>query len=172
MISLSSTISLKLRRLSGVKLALPILVSGLFAAGCATMKEEAKPGTMDFFTEEVKPILEMNCLKCHNGKVLPGRMDLTSKKGAFSLKPGGGYYLVPGKPEKSMLLEAASRSGSHRLAMPPVYLSLTPEQIESLRQWIAAGALWPDGRAGQLKEVFNKENPSRPEEAINDVLKP
>ena len=32
-----------------------------------------------YFLTEVKPVLERNCLRCHNGTALPGKLDLRSR---------------------------------------------------------------------------------------------
>jgi hypothetical protein len=144
----------------------------LVLVGCQTKPltvTDPEPRTAAFFAQEVKPILELNCLKCHNAKVMPGSLNLSSKATAMAALPGRRPAIVPDRPSQSLLLEAVSRSGAHAKAMPPIYLSLTPEQIESLRAWIAAGALWPEGRAGALKARYNPENPYTPSEAINDV---
>ena len=52
-----------------------------------------------------------------------------------------GPVVVPGKPEKSPLLQAVLRTGD--VVMPPKERNrLAPAEIATLRAWITAGALW------------------------------
>jgi hypothetical protein len=106
-----------------------------------------------FFVTEVKPILERNCLRCHNVAALPGKLDLRSRD---RVAP---RFIQPGSPDGSLLVTAVSRKGTHPLLMPQLPLSLTDDQIGVLREWIADGAAWPSGLEGRLKAVKNPENP-------------
>ncbi len=51
-----------------------------------------------------------------------------------------GAAIVPGKPEESPLYRAVKRDGE--LKMPPGKVALPAEEVEALRDWIAAGAPW------------------------------
>lgn len=106
-----------------------------------------------FFVTEVKPLLERNCLRCHNGTAIPGKLDLRSKN---KVKDG---YIRPGRPGESLLVTAVSRKGTHPLLMPQLPVSLTDDQIGVLREWIEDGAVWPSGPEGTLRAVRNPENP-------------
>lgn len=67
-----------------------------------------------FFQREVRPILEMNCLPCHNGVVLPGRLDLTTRQKALASRLHGRPFIVPGRPDDSLLVTAVSARGPTR----------------------------------------------------------
>lgn len=110
-----------------------------------------------FFQTEVRPLLEMNCLPCHNGTSLPGRLDLTSREKALAGRAHGRAYLVPGRPDDSLLLTAIARPGTHPKLMPQRDLSLTEEDIGTLHEWIESGAAWPDGPTGTLRPRPNPE---------------
>lgn len=110
-----------------------------------------------FFQHEVRPILEMNCLPCHNGVVLPGRLDLTTRQKALAGGLRGRAFIVPGRPDDSLLVTAVSRHGTHPKLMPRRDLSLTEEDIGTLREWITDGAIWPEGRGGLLSAKPNPE---------------
>lgn len=116
--------------------------------GAAALTEKEQ-----FFVTEVKPMLQRNCLRCHNGATMPGRLDLRNR-GTVAPR-----FIHPGKPDKSLLITAISRNGTHPLLMPKLTLSLTDDQIGVLREWIEDGAVWPRGPEGQLKAVHNPENP-------------
>ena len=87
-------------------------------------------------------LLSENCLQCHG-------QDATKREGRLRLDARGnatrdrdGYAaIVPGQPDKSeVILRITSKDPEE--VMPPreSHKSLTPAQIELLRQWIAEGA--------------------------------
>lgn len=103
-------------------------------------KSELKRSQEDLrFVDHVKPILEGRCLYCHDGKEMPGKFSLATKEEAFA-----GGRIVPGEAEKSLLYVALT-SGNHATAMPAVGMAPPPEEIDVLRRWINAGAVWPEG---------------------------
>jgi hypothetical protein len=106
-----------------------------------------------FFVAEVKPILQRNCLRCHDGTVLPGKLDLRNRELVDS------QFIRPGHPDASLLVTAVSRKGTHPMLMPQLPLSLTDDQIGVLREWITDGAVWPSGPEGTLRTVKNPESP-------------
>lgn len=114
----------------------------------------------DYFEREVRPILELNCLPCHDGRVLPGRLDLTTRERALAGRLRGRAFLSPGRPDDSLILTAISRQGTHPKLMPQRDLSLTEEDIGTLREWIADGAYWPAGPSGTLRARKNPEIPT------------
>ncbi|MBP9226121.1 MAG: hypothetical protein KBF76_19805 [Verrucomicrobiales bacterium] len=93
-------------------------------------------GESVFFENTVAPILEKHCAKCHNPEKIKGELNLTSVPGI--LKGGEqGPVFAAGSPEKSHLYELVSRG-----EMPKEGEKLSPEQIETIRVWIAGGALF------------------------------
>src|SRR5262249_52364057 len=85
-------------------------------------------------------VLEQNCSGCHANANPMGGLDLRTRE---SLLRGGhrGAALVPGDSAKSLIFQAVQGSGA--LKMPPGK-KLSADAVESLRQWIDAGALWED----------------------------
>ena len=125
------------------------------AASAAPLTEKER-----FFVAEVRPVLERQCLRCHNGTTLPGKFNLSSGETALEGRLRGQRYITPGHPEQSLMITAVSHKGTHRPLMPNlVPLTLTEDSIGVLREWIEDGAVWPTGSAGQLKAVANPENP-------------
>ena len=61
--------------------------------------------------------------------------------GAVERCGGRGAAIVPGDPDKSMLLRAV-RHADNKLKMPPMKM-LAEEEIAHLTQWIRDGAVWP-----------------------------
>lgn len=110
---------------------------------------EARSGQVQF-SQHVKPILEAKCVACHNHQALPGKVDLSNRDAA--LRSGGlGLWIVPGKPDQSLILNKVCAGFDHSKAMPPVGQQITAEELAVLRKWITEGADWPSGRAGTLR---------------------
>ncbi|MGH7221634.1 MAG: DUF1549 domain-containing protein, partial [Gemmataceae bacterium] len=101
-------------------------------AGCTAVKA-AEPATS--FIRDIAPLLKAHCLKCHSGARAKGELDLTSRD---RLLAGGdsGSVLTPGKAAESLLFEHVRDK-----KMPP-RKPLSAAQIELLRRWIDAGAVW------------------------------
>ena len=89
----------------------------------------------DFFEASVRPVLAANCYDCHaDGQM--GGLRLDSRE---ALLKGGrsGPALVPGDPDKSLLIQAV-RHTSEKLKMPKGG-RLKPGEIEALAEWVRAG---------------------------------
>ena len=94
----------------------------------------------DFFETRVRPLLAEKCYPCHTASEM-GNLRLDSKE---RLLKGGksGPAVVPGDPEKSLLVQAIT--GRHeRLKMPPTE-PLKEAEISVLTEWVREGAFWPE----------------------------
>jgi mono/diheme cytochrome c family protein len=92
------------------------------------------------FTERVAPVLRQRCLSCHGARKRGG-LDLTTRAGL--LKGGdGGPVVAPGSAAKSRLIQMVSGPDAK---MPKQGPKLTAAQVAALREWVEAGAPWPDG---------------------------
>jgi uncharacterized membrane protein len=102
-------------------------------------------GTIDF-ARHVKPVLEAKCVVCHNRQTLPF---FSMENGTLAFKAGAaGPRIVPGHPEKSSLVHNAT--GAHSKTMPPVGERMTADEKRIITAWVAQGAQWPQGKAGEL----------------------
>lgn len=92
-----------------------------------------------YFLEKVAPIFERHCLHCHHDDSAKAGFSLEN---ASSAAAGGdsGPAWVAGNPNQSELLQLVS---GEKPAMPKNSPALRPDQVETLKQWIAAGAVWP-----------------------------
>ncbi|MCW3095408.1 MAG: Planctomycete cytochrome [Chthonomonadaceae bacterium] len=111
-----------------------------------------KTGT-DFFEKNIRPLLAARCYSCHNASagVTRGGLALDTKEG-WSIGGNHGAAIVPGKPDKSLLLKAVSYTDSN-LQMPPGK-QLSADQIALLKTWIENGAddpRMPTGPGGKPK---------------------
>lgn len=104
-------------------------------AGAEPAKGAATAGAALNFEDDVVPILEARCFKCHGAESRKAGLDLRRR---FTLVQGGdsGAAIVPGKPDESPLIEMIEKK-----EMPPKEEDpLDARQIELLRRWVAAGA--------------------------------
>jgi hypothetical protein len=94
------------------------------------------------FTRDVQPIFAQSCYSCHGAKAQLGGLRLDAKTTALA---GGqsGKAIVAGKSADSLLLQRILGSGE-QARMPMGGKPLPPDKIAIIRQWIDAGAEWPD----------------------------
>ena len=144
-----------------IVLAVAASVIFTYTISCVAPRQQSPSAdASSVFTAEVKPILERNCLRCHNGVSRARALDLRNRALAFSSRqPDGRPFIVPGYPDRSLFVTAVSRLGTHPKMMPQQPLSLSDMEIGLLRDWISAGAWWPAGTKGELHAQPNPENP-------------
>jgi uncharacterized protein DUF1549/uncharacterized protein DUF1553/cytochrome c len=92
----------------------------------------------DFFETKVRPILATECFSCHSESQLGG-LRLDSRE-AMILGGKSGPAIVPGDPDKSLLVNAIRQTGALKM---PKGGKLAADQIEAIAQWIRTGAVWP-----------------------------
>lgn len=108
----------------------------------------ADPGTAAFYTEQVRPILQQNCGKCHLTVNHKGGLSLETK--ASTMKGGrDGAVIVPGDPSKSLLVRLIRHEGpaDDPMPMPPKSPKISDGDIATITQWVKAGAVMPDAPA-------------------------
>ena len=103
------------------------------------------------FTNDVQPILDAQCVRCHDqaaeGEAVSG-LSLTSYA---DLMQGTRYgkVVVPGSPESSALYLTVAQETSPEIQMPPHHedklamgsgAALTEKKVETIRLWIEQGA--------------------------------
>jgi hypothetical protein len=107
------------------------------------------------FTLRVLPLLKVKCFGCHGGDPEDVRGDYNMLTRAAMLAGGesGEVALAPGKPQQSPFFQAILWN---EMEMPPKENDrLTKAEVETVRQWIAAGAPWPDAKA--QRAILEKE---------------
>ena len=101
------------------------------------------------YQKDIAPIFADNCLKCHGPEKQKSALRLDDRPLMLKGGDSGLPTIVPGKPEKSFLLEVIS-DPDHEQAMPPKGDRLTEKQINTLTTWIQEGAHWP----GQMDKTL------------------
>ncbi len=117
-----------------------VLSLGVVSAVNAQTPAASSP---DFFETKIRPILATNCYSCHTDSQLGGlRVDSSEAL----LKGGGrGPAVVPGDPDKSLLISAV-RQTDPGLKMP-MGGKLKPAEVDDLAAWVKAGAVWSKSSA-------------------------
>jgi mono/diheme cytochrome c family protein len=120
----------------------PVMFLLLFLTTPVVAAQENGSAGIQFFEKEIRPILVERCYECHSARgKTKGGLRLDTRKG---VRIGGdsGAAIVPGEPDKSLLVEAI-RYKNRDLQMPPKN-SLSPREMSALEKWIQLGA--PDPR--------------------------
>jgi hypothetical protein len=120
--------------------SLPSRMTVLVGWGCAALVVGAGTARSEVnFARDVKPLLARKCFACHGPETAEGGLRLHDPEAALAELDSGVHAIVPGNLEDSALLERVS-STDEFMRMPPEGKPLSPEEIETLRAWIAAGA--------------------------------
>ena len=116
--------------------------------------------TDEFFEMRIRPLLAENCYACHTS-ARKGGLQVDSREG---LRHGGnsGPALLPGNSAGSLLIQAVSQT-HERLSMPPQG-KLADKQIEDLKAWIDAGAVWPETEEAVLPAAETASHVVPPEQ--------
>lgn len=104
------------------------------------------------FQRDIAPILEERCWYCHGEDEQESglRLDLRARmlRGGDSGLPA----VVPGKPDKSYLIEVVKHLDPD-VKMPPDEEKIPDEEIALLSRWIQSGAQWPGQMQASLQET-------------------
>ncbi|WKN44695.1 PSD1 and planctomycete cytochrome C domain-containing protein [Tunicatimonas pelagia] len=107
------------------------------------------------FAHEVYPILQEKCFACHGDKPskIEGDFNIHTLEGALAGGESGRITLTPGNAEKSLIYEAVTWQNSDFEMPPKENDRLTDAQVSLVKNWINAGAPWPnDERRAYLVE--------------------
>ncbi len=107
----------------------------------ASLLRAADPAQLEFFENEVRPLLATHCYECHSVKSKSLKAGLRLDSRSALLKGGdSGPAFSTDKPETSLLLEAVRYEAYE---MPPKG-KLPARDIAVLEKWVRLGAPWPD----------------------------
>ena len=118
---------------SSVKMILKSCLAGILFSVSLTIYSAETARTASFETA-VAPILEARCAKCHNPNTKKGELDLSTATGIVRGGESGPVFTA-GDPKHSHLLELVEKG-----EMPKKGDPLSTVQIETIRNWIEAGA--------------------------------
>lgn len=128
-----------------------LLMSAVLNTGEPAGDQRPTAEHIRFFETRIRPLLVEKCFKCHGDRKQWGGLRLDSRE---SLMRGGesGAAIVPGKPDKSLLISAI-RETDDDLRMPKDD-KLTQRQIAEIVRWIEMGAPFPReaGAASRIRD--------------------
>ncbi|WP_395749011.1 PSD1 and planctomycete cytochrome C domain-containing protein [Prosthecobacter sp.] len=102
------------------------------------------------FVHDIQPIFSQHCYKCHGPHKQEAAFRLDHKPSA--LKGGDfGIAILPGKADDSRLMHAVLGTNP-KMRMPRKGDPLSTEEIASLKEWINAGAVWPDSASANIEK--------------------
>jgi hypothetical protein len=105
------------------------------------------PAQLQFFENKIRPVLAEHCYSCHSARSEKVRGGLLVDSRDALLKGGNsGAAIVPGDPEKSLLIKAVRYTDAD-LQMPPKNKKLPDALIADLVAWVKMGA--PDPRVAK-----------------------
>ena len=117
----------------------------LMAAGGGAMVSAQTSGSIDF-VRDVQPIFREHCVSCHGSEMQMSGLRLDRR--ADAMRGSTQTLIGPGNADGSKLYHrvAGTALGAQ---MPPGH-PLTPQQIDTIKQWIDQGADWPDAVSGDV----------------------
>lgn len=97
------------------------------------------------FVKHIQPILEQNCVSCHNPEKDKGSWILSTKKQAFETGDNA-PNIVAFDLKKSAIYHLTTLAEDDDDLMPPKKSGgpLKKEEVAMLKGWIEQGAVWPD----------------------------
>ena len=121
------------------------------AAVASSPKLIAISADADFFENKVRPILANSCYDCHTDSASGGlRLD---SKAAFLRGGAHGTLIVPGDPDKSLLIQAVRQTGTLKM---PKGGKLHDDEVATLTAWVKQGAPWPATSSAPLSSTTAK----------------
>ncbi len=117
---------------------LPAPLKRLTSGRTVQARSVADPSS--FYGKHIYPILDTNCVACHGDAKVKGGLRVDTYD---LLMRGGkeGAVILPGRPDKSILMERITLPAGHKKFMPAEGKPpLTPEQISWIKAWILQGA--------------------------------
>ncbi|MSQ96100.1 MAG: DUF1553 domain-containing protein [Gemmataceae bacterium] len=114
-------------------------VLSFISSSASAQPDRAK--LLEFFEKKVRPVLADNCFSCHGGAKVKGGVRLDRKETVFKMTDEP--LVVPGHPEKSLVIKAIRHEIEHKMPPPPK-AKLSAQAIDDITLWIKLGAAWPD----------------------------
>lgn len=105
------------------------------------------------FERDIAPILEERCWYCHGEDEQESNLRLDIRPRILKGGDSGLSAIVPGKPDKSYLIELINHNDD-QMRMPPDEDKLPAKDIALLTNWIKQGAVWP----GQMDAVLEEKS--------------
>ncbi|HEX3725521.1 MAG TPA: c-type cytochrome domain-containing protein, partial [Pirellulales bacterium] len=136
------------RLLARLAVGLLLAVTGV-ARGDEAKPADAPPAAKITYDEHVRPIFREHCFSCHNQDTKKSDLSLAS---FAAVMQGGstGAVVSPGDADSSRLWSLVSHEDEPK--MPPNQDKLAAAKLETIKAWIAGGALENNGSVAKAKK--------------------
>jgi len=97
------------------------------------------------FNRDIRPIMSDTCFHCHgfDAKTREAGLRLDLREAALQKTENDVIPIVPGKPEESEIIARIFSTDKDELMPPPkAHKALTPQQKETVKRWVAEGAVY------------------------------
>ena len=128
--------------------AFPMIAAflGLAFTGCESLRERRGASRHVDFEEEIKPLLELRCLQCHNSETAKDFADLNLETRDLAMTTGRNAPVIKvGDGKGSLFYQTLKMGTDHPMAMPPSPDKIWKDTLRTIRRWIDQGAEWPEG---------------------------
>ena len=105
------------------------------------------------FERDIAPILKERCWFCHGEDEQESNLRLDFRHRMLKGGDSGLSAVVPGRPEKSYLIEVVSHDDAE-MRMPPDEEKIPAKEMTLLTEWIKQGAIW----LGQMDAVAEEKS--------------
>ena len=109
------------------------------------------------YYKDVRPVFQANCQGCHQPAKSRGGYVMTDFKLLLGAGDSKEVAIVPKSPEKSHLVQLITPKADGKAEMPDGKKPLHATEIETIRQWIAQGAL--DDTPTTARERYDMNQP-------------
>ncbi len=115
---------------------------GLFVLALGFVPNARAADKLITYQDDVLPLLQNNCLKCHNPDKAKGDLNMANYSSLIK-GSGSGLVVVAGDADKSKLFQSITHTAEPN--MPPNSPKIPDKEIDVFRRWILGGLLETKG---------------------------
>jgi hypothetical protein len=126
------------------------------------------------YHEEIRPILNKKCFKCHTGPKSKGGLRMDTPEDFAKRIGGDDPLIIPGDPAKSLLTIKAGLPRTDGDAMPPPPArergaeAMTAAELDLVKKWVSMGAKFEAGGAEPVAPATTVTAPPAGDAAMAD----
>ncbi len=125
--------------LTGSVLSFVIAIAGPHPEVCSEQTAGSQTQRPVSYSRDIQPLFAKHCVVCHGPDVAEAGLRLDVREAAVGATDSAAAAIVAGDPTASELLRRVSSTDLDE-RMPPEGEPLSAAEVDTLRQWIAAGA--------------------------------
>jgi WD40 repeat protein len=117
--------------------------------GDDTKKDDKEPDKISYY-KDIRPIFVLHCQGCHQPAKAEGGYVMTNHKSLLERTDSEEPGVVPGEPDKSVVLTMITPQGGKPPLMPRGKEPLSARDVKLIKRWIAEGAKDDSPASGPL----------------------